>query len=89
MCKFKKRALMMSFRYQLLQEFLKKSNKSVLKMTLTEIEKICGFKLPKSASIPSWWSNTPENGHSQAKAWTDEGYRVMGDGDMKVFIKNK
>ena len=74
-------------KYQPLGDYLSKSKVSRISLTLPEIEKILGFSLPKSSSINSWWSNTPENGHYQARAWTDSGFRVAVEGNTRVFIR--
>lgn len=74
-------------KYQPLGDFLRKSKCSRVSMTLPEIEEVLGFSLPKSSSINSWWSNTPENGHYQARAWTDAGFRVTVEGSKRVFIR--
>jgi hypothetical protein len=74
-------------KYQPLGDYLRKCNASTVSLTLPQIEKILGFSLPKSSSINSWWSNTPENGHYQARAWTDSGFRVTVEGSKRVFIR--
>lgn len=45
-------------------------------LTFENIEKILGFKLPRSAHVhTAWWSN--ERGtHVQARAWMDAGWQV-------------
>lgn len=74
-------------KYQPLGDHLRKCKADRVSLTLPEIEKILGFSLPKSSSINSWWSNTPENGHYQARAWTDSGFRVTVEGSARVFIR--
>ena len=76
------------FKYHPLYEFLKKSGKRELSLSIEEIEKILEFKLPKSSNLASWWSNTPESGHTQAKAWVEAGYRVMWRDGVRIFKKN-
>ena len=47
--------------------------------TFSEIEKILGRPLPRSAyRFSAWWGNGSalKAGHSQAKAWTSAGFRV-------------
>jgi hypothetical protein len=45
-------------------------------MSFREIERVLGFKLPKSAyEHEAWWSNNA-NGHSHARAWLKFGWRT-------------
>ena len=45
-------------------------------MSFTEIERVLGFKLPKSAyQHEAWWSNNA-TGHSHARAWLKFGWRT-------------
>lgn len=69
-------------RYFALYAYLKKCKKDVIELKLGEINKILGFSLPASAKITQWWSNSPENGHTQAAAWVYAGFSVS-------FIKGK
>jgi hypothetical protein len=78
----------MPFKYQALLDYLQSQNRREIELSLEEIERICGFKLPKSAAILSWWSNSAEDGHYQARAWIDAGYRVLARGRSRLFIKN-
>jgi hypothetical protein len=48
-------------------------------MSFSEIERILGFKLPKSAyEHQAWWSNNG-TGHSHARAWLESGWRTSVD----------
>lgn len=61
-------------KYTSLEQFLLSSGKDCINMNFSEIEKILGFDLPKSAyTYDAWWAN---GGHSQANAWLDAGYKV-------------
>src|SRR5579871_7044048 len=41
----------------------------------SDIAKIVGFRLPKSAySYPAWWSNQAGDGHSQSRSWQSIGW---------------
>ena len=45
--------------------------------SFTEIEKILGFPLPKSArNYPAWWANEKEGMHSHARAWLAAGWET-------------
>ncbi len=54
--------------------YLKNMKAESIQISLIELEKNLGFKLPKSArSYTAWWSN---GGHSYLKTWMDAGYKV-------------
>ncbi len=47
-----------------------------VRLDFTEIERILGFSLPRSAhDHQAWWSNT-RAGHSHAAAWLDAGWKT-------------
>lgn len=49
---------------------------SRLPMTFSDVERVIGTRLPKSAKLyRMWWSNNASN-HAQAKAWLDAGYQT-------------
>jgi|TARA_B100001971_G_C18231330_1_gene564112 hypothetical protein len=75
------------FKYYNLYTYLVNSNKKVLVLTISEIEEILGFTLPKSSSILSWWANDPFSGQTQARAWYDAGYLISIKGDKMIFRK--
>jgi hypothetical protein len=63
-------------KYESLPQFLSSARDSVKRMSFAEIERILGFKLPKSAyEHDAWWSNNA-TGHSHARAWLDAGWRT-------------
>ncbi len=60
-------------------------------MTFAEIEKVVGFKLPKSQVYPAWWSNNPTN-NVMTRAWLAAGYKteqVDVEGKKLVFRRTK
>lgn len=64
-------------KYEPLPRFLKASAVSIQRLTFGEIERILGFKLPKSAyEHEAWWSNNA-TGHSHARVWLDAGWRTQ------------
>lgn len=64
-------------KYEPLPQFLAASHISRRRLSFTEIERILGFKLPKSAyEHEAWWSNNA-TGHSHARAWLDAGWRTQ------------
>ncbi|WP_319370040.1 GIY-YIG nuclease family protein [uncultured Ilyobacter sp.] len=61
-------------KYKKIFRHLKNMKAESIEMSLIELEKILGFKLPKSAlSYTAWWSN---GGHPHSKTWMDAGYKV-------------
>lgn len=61
-------------KYVSLKQYLLSSGRDYINMTFSEIERILGFNLPKSAfSYNTWWAN---GGHSQASTWLNAGYKV-------------
>ncbi len=65
-------------KYEPLPQFLTSVGGSAHRMKFSEIERILGFKLPKSAyEHEAWWSNNA-TGHSHARAWLNSGWRTEG-----------
>ncbi|MBI4367231.1 MAG: hypothetical protein HY543_10465 [Deltaproteobacteria bacterium] len=63
-------------KYEPLPQFLGSVGGAAHRMTFSEIERILGFKLPKSAyEHEAWWSNNA-TGHSHARAWLKFGWRT-------------
>ncbi|MDP2296052.1 MAG: hypothetical protein Q8M24_11395 [Pseudolabrys sp.] len=63
-------------KYEPLPQFLGSVGGSAHRMSFAEIERILGFKLPKSAyQHEAWWSNNA-TGHSHARAWLKLGWRT-------------
>jgi hypothetical protein len=63
-------------KYEALPQFLHQVDGAVRRMSFTEIERIFGFRLPKSAyKHEAWWSNN-ETGHSHARTWLKFGWRT-------------
>ena len=69
-------------KYEPLRQFLDSVGGREHRMSFNEIERILGFKLPKSAyEHEAWWSNNA-TGHSHARAWLKFGWRT-GAVDLK------
>jgi hypothetical protein len=69
-------------KYEPLPQFLASVGGREHRMSFSEIERILGFKLPKSAyQHEAWWSNNA-TGHSHAQAWLKFGWRT-GTVDLK------
>src|SRR5579863_7616366 len=63
-------------KYESLPQFLARMKHATHRMTFSEIERVLGFKLPKSAyKHEAWWSNNA-TGHSHARAWLKFGWRT-------------
>lgn len=63
--------------YDPLQKYLRRQRLSELILTFTEIERILGRMLPKSAERPQWWENATEIRHVQQHAWANAGYNAL------------
>lgn len=65
-------------KYEALPQFLARADRMVRRMSFAEVEKVLGFKLPKSAyEHEAWWSNNA-TGHSHARVWLKSGWRTEG-----------
>lgn len=77
-------------KYEPLPQFLASGPGSIQRLSFAEIERILGFKLPKSAyEHEAWWSNNP-TGHSHARAWLEAGWRTQDvnlDGRKVTFLR--
>lgn len=63
-------------KYQALQDYLNRSERSPITLTFAEIESLIGSTLPDSARTHrAWWSNRSK-GALQASAWMQAGYTV-------------
>ena len=63
-------------KYEPLPQFLTSVGGTTHRMSFREIERVLGFKLPKSAyQHEAWWSNNA-TGHSHARAWLQFGWRT-------------
>lgn len=63
-------------KYEPLPQFLLSIGGRSHRMSFAEIERILGFKLPKSAyEHEAWWSNNA-TGHSHARVWLKFGWRT-------------
>jgi hypothetical protein len=77
-------------KYEPLPQFLTSRAGSIQRLAFGEIERILGFKLPKSAyEHEAWWSNNA-TGHSHARAWLNAGWRTQDvdlDGRKVTFLR--
>ena len=62
-------------KYAALREHLETHASETVRMTFAEIEKVLGFKLPRSQKYPAWWSNNPNN-NVMTNEWLAAGYKT-------------
>ena len=64
-------------KYESLPQFLASAHSATKRLSFAEIERVLGFKLPKSAyEHEAWWSNNA-TGHSHARVWLEAGWRTQ------------
>lgn len=69
-------------------DYLKKSNKSYIRLSFEEIENILGFKLPSSAfNHTAFWSNS--RSHSLAASWLNVGYKNIRTDLFEKYVEFK
>jgi hypothetical protein len=75
-------------KYEPLSEFLRGQRTDRIELTFADIERIVGFKLPRSSrDHRAWWSNNPTNS-VMTKAWLEAGFeseQVDMEGRKLVF----
>ena len=75
-------------KYFRLNNYLKESKESYIKLSFKEIENILGFSLKESArKHQAFWSNT--RSHSIACAWLDAGYKTINTNLNHEFVEFK
>jgi len=60
-----------------------------IRMSIPEIEKVVGERLPANARLPSWWRNDERKMHS--RAWLTAGWKVSqvgGDSEVE-FVRSQ
>jgi hypothetical protein len=78
--------------YDLLYDYLRKQAASSVEMTFTDVERVIGQSLPKTARARSqWWVNetNPKSRHVQCHAWRDAGYDAEVDLVAQTVIFRK
>jgi len=76
-------------KYDPLKRYLSRQKALRVDLTFTEVERIIGAMLPKSAQRPQWWANETdaETSHVQA-AWRDVGFKAfLVDAEQVRFEK--
>ena len=63
-------------KYQSLTHYLENQIAEIWDAKFSEIERVLGFPLPRSAhEYPAWWANQ-QPGHSQTRGWRDAGWET-------------
>lgn len=79
-------------KYEPLRRYLSRQKTMEVCLTFTEVERIIGAMLPKSAQRPQWWANETAEGttHVQVAAWRDVGFKAFLAGAEEVrFEKSR
>lgn len=64
-------------KYEPLPQFLSTKPGATHRLSFEQIERVLGFKLPKSAyEHEAWWSNNA-SGHSHSRTWLEAGWRTQ------------
>jgi hypothetical protein len=64
-------------KYEPLTHYLESLDSESWDARFTEVERVLGFELPRSAHLyPAWWANQ-EGGHSQTRGWRDAGWETQ------------
>lgn len=72
-------------KYEPLYRYLCSQSNGTVTLSFTELEKILGFALPKSANTYTmWWS--PGGSHTHCQAWVQAGYRAV---NVQQGIQNR
>jgi hypothetical protein len=62
-------------KYEPLRTYLESRSAETVPMTFAEIEKVLGFKLPRSQAYAAWWSNNPTN-NVMTNEWLAAGFKT-------------
>jgi len=62
-------------KYGPLRTYLRSRGAEMVPMSFAEIERVLGFKLPKSQMYPAWWSNNATN-NVMTNEWLAAGYKT-------------
>jgi hypothetical protein len=63
-------------KYEALTHYLENQPEEIWEARFSDVERVLGFPLPRSAhEYPAWWANQ-EPGHSQTRGWRDAGWET-------------
>ncbi len=63
-------------KYELLTHYLENQPGEIWDAQFSDVERVLGFPLPRSAhEYPAWWANQVP-GHSQTRGWRDAGWET-------------
>lgn len=64
-------------KYAPLQDYLLSLSEREWNASFSDVERVLGFQLPKSArKYPAWWANEAVGTHSHAKSWQEVGWKT-------------
>ena len=80
-------------KYDPLNRYLLGLDRNEWRATFADIERVLGFKLPRSArDYPAWWANEAEGSHVHAKAWMAAGWETSDlnlTGETIIFERTR
>lgn len=78
-------------KYTPLYAYLRRKPQAEMEMSFTQIERVVGSMLPKSASRPQWWANErpADTRHVQCSAWLDAGYEASLLPNERVIFRRR
>lgn len=78
-------------KYDPLHHHLRRKTDPELEMSFTDIERIVGAMLPKSAERPQWWANetSDDTSHVQCRSWRLAGYDAFLIGRERVLFRRR
>ena len=63
-------------KYDALTHYLENQPEEIWEAQFSDVERVLGFPLPRSAhEYPAWWANQ-DPGHSQTRGWRDAGWET-------------
>jgi hypothetical protein len=63
-------------KYEPLTHYLENQREEIWDARFSDVERVLGFPLPRSAyEYPAWWANQ-EPGHSQTRGWLEAGWET-------------
>ena len=64
-------------KYEPLRRYLENQSSDSVNANFSQLEKILGFPLPKSAyRHQAWWANESHGSHSHSRSWQDAGWET-------------
>jgi hypothetical protein len=78
-------------KYTPLYDYLRRKSQTEIEMNFTQIERVIGSMLPKSASRPQWWANerSTQTRHVQCSAGLDAGFHASLLSNERVLFRRR